>query len=110
MTVQLHYLDEAIGAICNDPAASGIGGLLASALHRQLADLDAAESLADLGFTGLDLSAMTAERIVFELAEDVSLIARIDHVQVRRANDESVRWDRSHRIQIMKIEYSGGQR
>ena len=101
--VQIAFQDDEMWAICEDPVAAKLDDDLAAAIRRRLADLGAAETLADLEFL-LDLSTMSADRVVLPLTSQRRLVARIDHSDVRRDVTGAIRWDRTNRIQIVAIE------
>lgn len=105
MVLRISFRTQELRRICLDHeyATTVLGEAVADSLQARLADLDAAEYLADVPL-GVAFELSTLELIIIHLVRDRSLIGRADHVNIWAETTAQPPWDRINRIKLTDVQ------
>ncbi|WP_158443097.1 hypothetical protein [Rubrivivax gelatinosus] len=106
MGLEIAFRSKELRSTCESPARAKreFGDRAAAALRRHLADLEAAETVAEVVEMGLEIENCDQEvgLIRFHLSEGQHLYCEVNHHQVP-INGEAVDWARVTRLKVIHI-------
>ena len=85
-------------------ADDSLGTEVASRLRHRLAELHAAQSIADLPSGKPRVDPSCEDNLILDLAESHQLVLSANHATNPKTDDGKIDWLSVHRIKIMKIE------
>lgn len=106
MGIEIAFQSKELRAICESPAKAKreLGDVASRVLRIRLADMGAADTVAELFDMGLEVEDCTQDPglLVFRLDEEVILVCQVNHRNIPM-NGSVVDWSLVTRLQVIRI-------